>query len=969
MGELRLPFRAKQGRLTMDTLGFLTKVLPSTGHYVKIIIPNDAGPIQRSLTTIEDLAAECINSDAGGDNVYYAISTFKVAGNRKQDNVQHTKVFALDVDCGEGKPYTDWKDGLKALLVFIQASKLPKPMIVMSGRGLHVYWVLDTPLPPEEWKPMAEKLKALTVEYNFDCDRGLTTNSALVLRPIGTHNPKNGAEVRLLIDAPIYKTVHLTPLLSGFKALAAAAIANPHPTFEVKSTGLAAAIQSGTSYAPSLGPVIVSKCKQIAWAVGNQDKVDEPMWYNLLGVAAYCADPEDTAIAWSHQHPGFSEANTRAKVQQWKANTTGPTTCAKFMADKPSRCKDCRFKGSLTSPAGLGVQRPEVDSLVNAPDSVAREIKMPKGFKDAGGAIVQTIDGTDLEVCPFNIYPLSYGLDQSLGYEVVKYRWNRKHAGWQELTLRQALITDGNPMFSTALADQGIVLRNGKKQTERFQFMLRAYMDELRAAKAMTNMHATMGWKENDTQFIIGDTVIRKDETGAVVEDEIPMSAIAASPTKGMYTKKGTAQAWTTATAVLENLPWHAFFLNIGFAAPFFKYTGLKGVTVSVHGDTGSGKSLIQHYQQSIYGDPEQLHYTAKFTQNALFSRLGLYNNLPMTVDEMTLVDPKDAGEFCFWVTQGKDKARLTRFAEEKAPKTWSTIVTISTNTTWMSKLDSLGLDSDAQRARLLEFTIPKHSLFDKDSEGGRMIYRHLANNHGIVGRELLKHFIALGPEKTEAMVVAMIPNFERKYGFKFQGDERYWEAATILSDLMAGEAYKLGLLAYDPKIGTLWALDRITKSRMSDNNIKRTCFDILAAYMMGTSQDHATVFHTDSNGARQMDHTREPRNTIKVRFDVYRPTPMADFNRGIVTLVKADFKKWLATNGVDYNNFVADIARHNINATPKTGKFTMGKDTSFKLGQQYVLRLSCNISEMASYISDANDRAANVVLTPAVTK
>jgi hypothetical protein len=71
-----------------------------------------------------------------------------------------------------------------------------------------------------------------------------------------------------------------------------------------------------------------------------------------------------------------------------------------------------------------------------------------------------TVDETDIDVCKFDIYPVGYGRDESLGYETVRFHWNRPHRGWQELVMRQALLTEGHRDFATVLADQGIVLLN-----------------------------------------------------------------------------------------------------------------------------------------------------------------------------------------------------------------------------------------------------------------------------------------------------------------------------------------------------------------------------------------------------------------------------------------------------------------------------------------------------------------------------
>ena len=84
------------------------------------------------------------------------------------------------------KDNTSWKEGLQELGKFVHTMSLPKPMIIYSGNGLHVYWVLTEELEPQDWKPLANAMKQAALDKGFKIDAGLTANSALVLRPVGT---------------------------------------------------------------------------------------------------------------------------------------------------------------------------------------------------------------------------------------------------------------------------------------------------------------------------------------------------------------------------------------------------------------------------------------------------------------------------------------------------------------------------------------------------------------------------------------------------------------------------------------------------------------------------------------------------------------------------------------------------------------------------------------------------------------
>ena len=930
----------------MNTLDFLQRVLPTQGYYVTTVINKD-GRRQGFFDTVDELATVCTRLDKTNNNTYFAISSFNQKGNRKQDNVRATKVIAIDVDCGEDKPYSSWKEGLTELGTFIKEMDLPKPMIVYSGNGLHVYWVLTEELEPQMWKPLAEAMKQSAIDKKFKIDAGLTANSALVLRPVGTHNPKNGNEVKLLVDAEPIDVAVLKEKLSYYY----------NPTVGRERTtdnSLLGNLGTEHEFPTAVGSVVASKCKQIAWAIDNQEEVDEPLWYDLLGVASFCTDPEKTAISWSQKHPKFDYHTTINKLEQWKQSASGPTTCGKFDTDRPGGCKGCIYKGKIGSPARLGVQYKEIKVPEKAPDKEASVIPIPKPFKRTKQGIKVTIDDTDIDICKFDIYPVGYGMDESLGYETVRYHWNRPHVGWQDLVLRQAYLTEGNREFATAIADQGIVLYN-KKQTEYFQLMLRTYMDELRQIRSMTNLYSTMGWKEKNTAFVLGDTLLKRTAEG-VTEESINLASGIQRQGSELYNTKGDMKQWVDLTSVLEkaDLKAHMFVLGVAFSAPLYNFTGLKGLTVSLYGATGGGKTLAQYWAQSIYGDPDKLHFAAKYTQNSLFSRLGTYANLPLTIDEVTMMNDKEVGDFCYWVSQGRDKARLNRNAEERDAKTWATPVVVSTNKSLQSKLIASGLDTDAQMARLLELTVPPVPLFTRGSEAGRKIYEALHSHYGYVGKEFVTKLLAMGEEGIQSAIAEATNTFHKKYKSKFSGEERYWEQAIILSDLAMSLANQWGLIQFDYTQATEWVLSQIGAIRRTVQENQVDGFDLVAEYMADCADTSVTIMHTLGQKP-QPDFARIPRGDIRIRLDVFRRTNTDPFDKGTMMIDRTHFRRWLSVRGADYKSFKQELVAENAIATPKSEKASLGKDTPVKLAQPYVIGFNLTHPRFQSLLENAD--------------
>jgi len=947
----------------MNTLDFMRHVLPSEGWYVVTVIDKGQQPKQRSFDTIDQLATFASALSARGHNVYYAVASFNDSGTRKAHAVSRIKSLFLDIDCGEdtSKKYATKKDGLLALGQFVKDTGLPKPMVVSSGNGWHVYWVLDRELEVSEWKPVAESLKAACRTHNFRIDPSVPADAARVLRPTGTVNPKGGGEVAVAIPANPVSVEALRQCLNKFGG---PVVPTPSRGFTSNKTTLINKLAVTQDYPPAKPDVIMSKCAQVNWAANNQKDVSEPMWYGLMGIAAFCEAPEDTAIAWSKDHPTFSEDETIRKVSHWKNATTGPTTCAKFDSERPDICKSCRFNGRIGSPARLGLQREEVAVEQTAPDQMAFQVPIPKPFKRTADGIKQVTDGTDIDVCKFDLYPVGYGYDETLGYEVVRYHWNRPHVGWKELRFRQAFLAAENREFATAIADQGIVL-SSKNQTLSFQTMLRSYMDELRKIKAVTNLYSTMGWKEDNTQFLIGDRMIRRDDNGSAVVEHINLAATSQKLGEKLFDVKGDLRNWSLLTSIIEraNLPVHGFALGVAFSAPLYQFSGLRGVVISLCGPTGSGKSIAQLWMQSIYGIPDKLHFTAKYTQNAVFSRFGFYNNLPITIDEATMMPDKEVGDFCYWVTQGKDKARLNKNSEEKEAKTWGLPCVTSSNRSLGSKMMASGMDTDAQLARLLEINMQQVPMFSDSSTAGKKIFDTLSNNHGLAGEVLLKHLVELGEDGIRAMVEDHRIRFFKKYDVKFAGQERFWEQGIINADLGNELASKLNLIQYDYEKCTRAILSQLGLLREAVKSNKMDAFDLLAAYLNDASGDTVTVMHTVGHNKPLVDHSRIPRNGIRVRIDAYRKTPSEPFSSGTMMIDRKHFKQWVNTNHGDYNEIVKTITLSGINATPKSEKFSIGKDCPVKPGQIYVLGVNLNHDRLRSILDDADDAIDNMTL------
>ena len=489
--------------------------------------------------------------------------------------------------------------------------------------------------------------------------------------------------------------------------------------------------------------------------------------------------------------------------------------------------------------------------------------------------------------------------------------------------------------------------------------MLRTYMEELRQIRTMTNLYSTMGWKENNKSFVLGNTIFKRKNDGTVVEETINLASVVSKNNVDMFSSKGSLEQWVELTSILEkaNLQSHMFVLGMGFSAPLYNFTGLKGMTVSLYGPTGGGKTLSQYWAQSIYGNPDKLHFAAKYTQNSLFSRLGTYANLPLTIDEVTMMNDKEVGDFCYWVSQGRDKARLNRNSEERDAKTWATPVIVSTNKSLQSKLIASGLDTDAQMARLLEVTVPPSKIYNKNTTVGKKIYDAIHSNYGHAGRLFISKLLEIGEEGIQSMIAEASENFHRKYKAKFTGEERYWEQAIILADLSLSLAKEWGLINYKYEQATEWVLAQIGAIRRTVQENQVDAFDLVAEYMADSADTSVTVMHT--LGQKSLpDFSRIPRGDIRIRLDVYRKSAVDSFDKGTMMIDRTHFRKWLSVRGADYKTFKQELIDENVIATPKSEKASLGKDTPVKLAQTYVIGFNLTHPRFQSLLDNADVEA-----------
>jgi hypothetical protein len=331
---------------------------------------------------------------------YHACAAFKEARNdpsgtpdglkrfgRTKHNASGAKSFWLDIDAGTGKQYAAQQKALDAFAEFCRTLKLPLPIVVSSGSGLHVYWPLTQTLDPDTWSRYADGLKRLCAQHDLFADPARTADISSVLRTPGTSNRKHGVIRKVECDP---KFLEIRPYtIECFSIFVEREVPQKSSRKRRGAERLASIV---AKHPPALGQAVVKQCGQLQGLRDERGNVDEPLWYAVLGVLAFCEDGDELGHEWSDGYPGYTYEETQARLDRART-LRGATTCENFHSLNPQVCKACKQWRKINSPIALGYQSnyarpPGAPPLPNWELTAGRVLK-PKSYVNTGIALSQ----------------------------------------------------------------------------------------------------------------------------------------------------------------------------------------------------------------------------------------------------------------------------------------------------------------------------------------------------------------------------------------------------------------------------------------------------------------------------------------------------------------------------------------------------------------------------------------------------
>jgi hypothetical protein len=321
---------------------------------------------------------------------------------RKAANATWVKAIWIDIDVKphDDKHYQTQEAAIAALDGFVVRVGLPPPSAVInSGGGLHVYWISDKPLTPNEWRPYAEGLKAALLQEGVLSDTGLTTDIARILRVPGTLNYK--------YDPP--RPVELLPLPLKeydfaedleFLTTEAPASVLPNTAFAGKTpiyTGTADKLSDGerAEFPPLPVAPIVAGCAFIRDAIETGGKhYTQPMWNLTTLAATFMEDGHELAHRMARGHSEYTPESTDALWERKNRERADPRlgwpSCKTILANGCAECAACPQFAAGKSPLHLALPTARSDQkniLDQAKDRETNPVARLMALRDRGATI------------------------------------------------------------------------------------------------------------------------------------------------------------------------------------------------------------------------------------------------------------------------------------------------------------------------------------------------------------------------------------------------------------------------------------------------------------------------------------------------------------------------------------------------------------------------------------------------------
>jgi len=677
-------------------------------------------------------------------DVYYGVGLRgeKLGERQRGGNDDVTVVPALWSDIDIQSPAhkeTALPQSAKEALAFLDSLPLKPSIVVNSGNGLHVYWLLDKPLGiatkahrdniAHALKGWQQYINAAAKEKGWKLDN--TSDLSRVLRLPGGINHKldNNARAEVIsVNDNRYTPSDFTPYIQSEADTASdgSPMANRSADGTEKFTGTTGAASR-----------IFEKCAFMRHCRDNAATLPEPQWYAMVSNLSLCADGKEQCHACSKAYPGYNAAETEGKIAH-AITAAKPHTCAYIQQSLGFDCGEC--SAGCKAPVALAVvtKAELVKNLLEADLEDWNEVYTDKGYLDALCYAKAVLPGDyakfkvhvkgkvnipDLERClkahakesrPADEDEESLELDGiDLGGAKVPRRWqvSNKHG------VRRAFAAKDSDTEVVACPDPVVITRrlvnldDGKEKLE-LSFRRDGHWKTTVGNRTQVynkasilgfgdeGLHVTSGTAAELVSYLSDYEMCNKKIIPRVssiarlgwIEGTTQFFPYAVNEPVMFEEDKGTAAlyrnlaeqgdytAWKAMMARLRKNPLARFITSAAFASPLLCKIGVRTFVIHHWANSGAGKSAVLKAAISVFGNPLRIMGNGFTTIVGTEQLAGTLRHLPFGIDEKQSADEKRMSleHLIYVLGQGSGKIRGARGGGNAEVATWHNIVMLT---------------------------------------------------------------------------------------------------------------------------------------------------------------------------------------------------------------------------------------------------------------------------------------------------
>jgi hypothetical protein len=948
----------------METVAFLQKILPSSGvYYLCVASREKRGMAHRPFHSVADMASYIEKiKDTDHLTIYHACASYKeefieingVKQYRKAPNRYLARSFWLDIDCGEDrmcndkgerKGYAVKKDASTDIQRFCRSLHLPIPMIVDSGHGLHCYWVMDRDILPSEWIPVADLLASCLAHLKIYVDTSATRDFVRVLRPVGTTNRKPNkpdAAVKLRHDAKPVPFDYFKEALEDFVTEnEVQVLSKPRWDPELNSDLTA----HSHPHIPSWAETAADHCAQLDAIRSTQGDVSYEHWRAGAGILKHCEDGPEVAIRWTEmRHLRHNKTNIEHEMQTWNA---GPTTCAHFATHNPEGCESCPHNGSVKSPIQLGrremtFERTIEETLKDGEVITTVIPEFPRGYSFTNDMMCRSVEIEDrIEVVPFSttLFYARTRIRKEDGKYALSIRAHMPREGVKDFEIDQATLASPTDL-QKALAANQIVTTHHRAAGTFMTAYLKDWLEKLKQESDEQRTYSNFGWHENHTSFLVGERLYSAD--GSV--QEVILGNLARSKAAAFPEQLNDLNVWVSAIDEMYNKKGeehrqYAIASSFGCAlTPLSAEENYNGVLFAITGGkTSRGKTTVARSALSVWGDPEKMFFGTEngSTSNALYANLGVYQNLPVLLDEFTHISAEDFSKLCYTVSSGIEKSRMVSgrsvgvtFADTAS---WRTAPFITANKDLHALLSTRGGSTEAEAVRMIQIHIDEHQMSDDDKLRWQQLTQLVRDNYGTAGDAFAKYIVSHRSEVERTMMKWVRRVADDVPDLKFRFYRGHAECSMAALEICVN----LGILKFDVERVYRYVIGLFSRLALDvrDQNTETPEESISQMISDLSSGIAVTQYYRDlrgSNAEADRVHFTGEWHGRAVTGVKGGGDPLA----GRLFLSMRSVKMWCAQNRVGFDELVAEMKVLKLWVPMADSRFVLGRGTNKPSGQ-----------------------------------